>query len=225
MSDSFSKAQARVFALHRKNNNSDEHQTETKDDAKKSGSLVEYLNELLIALSNLDTDMSRLLVVANQNNLVSIKSLTELPKINTTEIKKLLNNTSVVKDFNSSRAELSVIDEVKAKFAEIKKIGVNIANTNRLIRTSSRHYITERPTGQKGASSDKWTINQSLIIILKETFESIHGDVLPKLNEFALTLKQKLEQLTVKKMVGAGYNRPYQLKYDPMYQSRNLRYY
>ena len=219
ITESHIKAQSRIFAMNRKKYSSTNVQVETSEDAEESGSLLEYLDSLLIAVANLNTDISRLRVVAEQNNTVDIKSLSELPKVNVTDLKKLLQNVAVINNFKSNKTELTVKNDIKEKKEEIKKLGKKVLNNNILIQTVASSYTVSRPEGVLGRDSHQWTINKNLRAILKDTFQSVYHDILPALSNRMELLSNKLEQLKVSKMVGGGCKRQrYELKYDPIYQ-------
>jgi hypothetical protein len=219
MTESHSRAQARVFAMYLKNHRRDEDQTETIDDAAESGSLVDYLNSLLLAMSTLDTDVVRLQVVLGQHTQVAIKSLTEIPKVNTSDIKKILQNKTAITEFNSSRAELSVIDDIKTKSTEINTLKTTLTANIDLIKQSADAVEPVRPGNNAAGLASRLAIKHNLSALGRHTHNIVKNEILPTLELRMDLLSSKLERLKVRTMVGGGFGgRPYQLKYDPMYQ-------
>jgi hypothetical protein len=99
---------------------------------------------------------------------------------------------------------LSVIYDVKEKCAEIKKLYETVEASNEEIKLSTHQYTTTRPQGQAGAQNAQWTINRNLIQIIDQTYNTVKKDILPALSDRLTLLKSKLEQFTVRKMIGSG---------------------
>lgn len=227
MTESHAKAQARVFAMYVKNNRKDDFKVETSVDATASNSIVEYLDNILIAMSNLSMDTERLKTIAIQNATAvtnhvvprvrgaTIKSASEIPRINVSDIKKLLMNKSIIVKFNSNRTDLSIIDDIKSKITEIDKLSGMVEANNDEMGASSRLFITtnQNLTGQPAF---QFKINVTLKTLMESFYKEVKDGILPVLKERMDLLTTKLERYTVKNLVGSG--RPYKLKYDPMYQ-------
>ena len=208
-SNSHQKTLNKVFEIMKKNNTSQEEQIETTYDAEMSDEIIDWLNKVVVLLDTMHLDLGKLLLHAEAHTQNAIHlNLHEIPNVKVIELVKLLKDTKIIEDFDSSSVILSKLDKIDELLKSLKSLVYDIFNTGNRV-TNALNGLP--PSAVNTKYRQTWTLTISHLV----------DNVLNPLLAQRLVIRAKINDRSTRKLTGGSmYDDSIDLKYQPMYQTQ-----